>query len=65
MTASDGEAHDARREECYPVTPALRRVTARPSIPTITTRPIAGSGTLATSDTATPNDGSLTPVMKL
>jgi len=45
MAASDGEAHDGRREECYPVMPALRRATARPSIPTITSSPVAGSGT--------------------
>ena len=31
MAASEGEGDDARREECYALTPALRRLTARPS----------------------------------
>lgn len=35
----------ARREKCYALTPALRRLTARPSTPPITSSPVAGSGT--------------------
>jgi hypothetical protein len=43
--ASDGEAHDGRREDCYEITPALQRLNARPCTPTITSSPVAGSGT--------------------
>jgi len=43
---------------CYALTPARRRIAARPSTPTIMSRPVPGSGTTAT------YFGSLT-VMKL
>jgi hypothetical protein len=42
--ASDGEAHDGRRGECYAVNGCLRRLAARPSTPNITSRGLGHKG---------------------